>query len=100
MPCCSPFQDVARPPRDRRSIGSRRVAVTVAGPCGRCNETVRIGLYARHMTVQILGLLRAGAGDDEVAAAIEGCVEDKRAGHAIGQVNFIRPSRSMSQIGG
>lgn len=45
-------------------------------------------------------LLRSGASDDDIAAAIEQEVGAKWAGHAIGQVNFIRPNRSMSQIGG
>jgi GTP 3',8-cyclase len=44
--------------------------------------------------------LRSGADDDTLAAAIEAAVGTKWAGHAIGQVNFIRPSKSMSQIGG
>jgi GTP 3',8-cyclase len=38
--------------------------------------------------------------DDRLAAAIERAVGNKWAGHRIGQVDFIRPSRSMSQIGG
>jgi cyclic pyranopterin phosphate synthase len=46
------------------------------------------------------GPLRRGATDDELAEIIEGAVAAKWAGHAIGQVQFIRPSRSMSQIGG
>ena len=45
-------------------------------------------------------LLRADAGDDELAAAMARAVEGKWAGHGIGQVHFIRPRRSMSQIGG
>ncbi len=45
-------------------------------------------------------LLRSGAADDEIAAVIAGVVKDKWAGHAINQVHFIRPGRSMSQIGG
>jgi cyclic pyranopterin phosphate synthase len=45
-------------------------------------------------------LLRTGAADDDLAAAIERAVGTKWAGHRIGQVNFIRPARSMSQIGG
>ncbi|HVN51503.1 MAG TPA: GTP 3',8-cyclase MoaA [Acidimicrobiales bacterium] len=44
--------------------------------------------------------LRDGAGDDELAAIIAGAVHDKWAGHDIGGVHFIRPKRSMSQIGG
>jgi GTP 3',8-cyclase len=38
--------------------------------------------------------------DDRLAAEIERAVGTKWAGHRIGQVNFVRPSRSMSQIGG
>jgi cyclic pyranopterin phosphate synthase len=44
--------------------------------------------------------LRAGAADDELAAVIEQAVMAKWAGHQINQVHFIRPARSMSQIGG
>jgi cyclic pyranopterin phosphate synthase len=44
--------------------------------------------------------LRTGASDDDLAATIERAVGAKWAGHRIGQVNFIRPKRSMSQIGG
>ena len=46
------------------------------------------------------GPLRRGAGDDELATIVRGAVGDKWAGHSIGKVNFIRPARSMSQIGG
>jgi cyclic pyranopterin phosphate synthase len=35
-----------------------------------------------------------------VAREIERAVGTKWAGHAIGQVHFLRPKRSMSQIGG
>ena len=31
---------------------------------------------------------------------VERAVATKWAGHRIGQVNFVRPGRSMSQIGG
>jgi cyclic pyranopterin phosphate synthase len=50
--------------------------------------------------------LRSGAGldepdlDDRLAAAIAHAVGTKWAGHRIGQVDFVRPGRSMSQIGG
>ena len=46
------------------------------------------------------GLLRSGASDDEVADLVERAVATKWAGHGIGRVDFIRPARSMSQIGG
>jgi cyclic pyranopterin phosphate synthase len=41
-----------------------------------------------------------GQSDDELADAVRRCVAGKWAGHMIGQVQFIRPRRSMSQIGG
>ncbi len=46
------------------------------------------------------GLLRSGAADDEVCELLERAVAAKWAGHGIGRVDFIRPARSMSQIGG
>ena len=45
-------------------------------------------------------LLRGGASDREVAEEVQRCVAGKSAGHMIGQVQFVRPRRSMSQIGG
>ena len=45
-------------------------------------------------------LLRNGANDDELAEAVGTAVRGKWAGHQINQVHFIRPSKSMSQIGG
>ncbi|MEO5838427.1 MAG: GTP 3',8-cyclase MoaA [Acidimicrobiales bacterium] len=44
--------------------------------------------------------LRQGATDDELALMIEQSVHAKWAGHQINNVQFIRPKRSMSQIGG
>ncbi len=45
-------------------------------------------------------MMRSGADDDAVAAEIERAVGLKWAGHQINQVNFVRPARTMSQIGG
>jgi cyclic pyranopterin phosphate synthase len=59
--------------------------------------------------VDVRSILRQGVGgegsrsddiDDELAAALQRCVAGKAAGHMIGQVAFVRPRRSMSQIGG
>jgi GTP 3',8-cyclase len=50
--------------------------------------------------VDLRGLVRDGADDDELAGAIRRCVAEKAPGHMIGQVQFVRPRRSMSQIGG
>jgi GTP 3',8-cyclase len=45
-------------------------------------------------------ILRSGATDADLSGAIEACVGAKWAGHAINQVHFVKPRRSMSQIGG
>jgi cyclic pyranopterin phosphate synthase len=49
-------------------------------------------------------ILRSGAPDHELdtllAEEIVRAVGTKWAGHRIGQVDFVRPDRSMSQIGG
>ena len=46
------------------------------------------------------GLIRSGATDAEIGEMFERAVGSKWAGHGIGTVDFIRPARSMSQIGG
>ena len=69
-----------------------RVRLTADGQFRNC-------LFAVSET-DVRALLRSGAGDDEIAAALEGSVASKWAGHQINRVNFIRPRRSMSQIGG
>lgn len=50
--------------------------------------------------VDLRELLRNGGSDDQVLAAVAGEVDRKWAGHNIGNVHFIRPSKSMSQLGG
>jgi cyclic pyranopterin phosphate synthase len=50
--------------------------------------------------LDLRAMLRSGATDDDVVAAIRAEVGAKWAGHQINQVHFIRPARSMSQIGG
>ena len=45
-------------------------------------------------------LLRNGADDDEISDLFVNGVKEKWAGHQIGKSVFIRPSKSMSQIGG
>ncbi len=88
-------------------IGDVGVIASVSEPfCDRCDR-VRITADGKFRTclfaldeTDLRVLLRGGAGDDDLAAAIEHAVGHKWAGHHIGQVDFIRPSRSMSQIGG
>jgi cyclic pyranopterin phosphate synthase len=50
--------------------------------------------------VDLRAVLRSGGSDGELAATVRACVRGKWAGHMIGQTTFIRPRRSMSQIGG
>ncbi|MGH9115886.1 MAG: GTP 3',8-cyclase MoaA [Acidimicrobiales bacterium] len=69
-----------------------RIRLTAEGQLRNCLFSVR--------ETDVRSLLRGGATDDDLAAAIEAEVGRKWAGHQIGQVHFIRPARSMSQIGG
>jgi cyclic pyranopterin phosphate synthase len=69
-----------------------RVRVTAEGRFRTC-------LFALEET-DLRAVLRDGGSDDDLAAAIEGAVGTKWAGHRIGAVDFVRPGRSMSQIGG
>jgi cyclic pyranopterin phosphate synthase len=50
--------------------------------------------------VDLRAVLRSGGTDDDLGAVVERAVAGKWAGHGIGQVTFVRPRRSMSQIGG
>lgn len=69
-----------------------RVRITADGQFRNC-------LFATEET-DVRALLRNGAGDDEIAEALQRSVSSKWAGHSINQVHFIRPRRSMSEIGG
>jgi cyclic pyranopterin phosphate synthase len=69
-----------------------RIRLTAEGQLRSC-------LFAAD-EVDLRALVRGGATDDEVADAVRRCVAGKWAGHMIGQATFVRPRRSMSQIGG
>ena len=69
-----------------------RVRLTADGMLRHC-------LFATR-ELDLRALMRSGASDDDLAEAITAEVGAKWAGHQINQVHFIRPSRSMSQIGG
>ena len=87
--------------------GTVGVIPTVTKPfCGDCDR-VRLTADGQFRTClfattefNLLAMMRAGASDDDLAAEIERAVGLKWAGHQINQVNFVRPKRSMSQIGG
>jgi cyclic pyranopterin phosphate synthase len=69
-----------------------RVRITADGQFRNC-------LFATEET-DVRALLRDGSSDDVIGAALERSVAAKWAGHRINQVHFIRPSRSMSELGG
>jgi GTP 3',8-cyclase len=97
----------ARVVRFADGIGDVGVIPSVTEPfCGDCDR-VRITADGKFRTclfaldeTDLRAVLRGGGTDDELAAAISGAVGTKWAGHHIGKVDFIRPARSMSQIGG
>jgi GTP 3',8-cyclase len=74
--------------------------------CGSCDRVrltaegqLRSCLFALDET-DLRAVLRGGGSDDDLAGAVTRCVAGKWAGHMVNQVHFIRPRRSMSQIGG
>ena len=74
--------------------------------CSDCDRTrltadgqVRSCLFATEET-DLRGLLRAGAGDDEVESAWRTAMWRKAAGHGINNPDFVQPERPMSAIGG
>ena len=87
--------------------GTVGVIPTVTKPfCGDCDR-VRLTAEGQFRTClfattefDLRALLRSGASDDDLAAEIQRAVGTKWAGHQINQVTFVRPKRTMSQIGG
>jgi cyclic pyranopterin phosphate synthase len=94
-------------------VGDVGVIASVTEPfCESCDR-VRITAEGKFRTClfaldefDLRSILREGAGldaadlDDRLAGAIAAAVGTKWAGHHIGRVDFVRPARSMSQIGG
>jgi cyclic pyranopterin phosphate synthase len=87
--------------------GTVGVIPSVTKPfCGDCDR-VRLTADGQFRTClfateefDLRRAIRAGETDDELADRIERAVGTKWAGHKINQVDFVRPRRSMSQIGG
>ena len=74
--------------------------------CARCNRVritaegmLRTCLFSLSET-ELRVPMRAGASDAELAALIREAVWRKEPGHRINQPDFVRPAKSMSQIGG
>ena len=96
-----PGRDLAGPGLCRRSTASpARVGVigSVTRPfCGDCDRTrltadgqIRNCLFATEES-DLRGLLRAGAADEEIAAAWQAAMLGKRAGHGIDDPTFLQP---------
>ena len=74
--------------------------------CTTCNRVrltaeggLRTCLFSLHET-PLRDLMRGGASDDTLGHVIEAAIWQKEEGHEIGQAGFIKPAKSMSQIGG
>jgi cyclic pyranopterin phosphate synthase len=74
--------------------------------CKACDRTrltadgqVRNCLFATEET-DLRGLLRGGAGDDDIELAWRTAMWSKAAGHGINMPGFVQPPRPMSAIGG
>ena len=93
--------------RYRDGIGDVGVIASVTEPfCASCDR-VRVTAEGKFRTclfaldeTDLRAVMRDGGTDAELADAIEAAVGTKWAGHHIGAVDFVRPARSMSQIGG
>jgi GTP 3',8-cyclase len=87
--------------------GTVGVIPSVSKPfCGDCDRVrltadgqFRTCLFATN-EFDFRKLMRDGADDEVIAAEIQRAVGTKWAGHQINQVSFVRPKRTMSQIGG
>lgn len=82
------------------------IATVTRNFCAACDRTrltaegtVRSCLFSDDET-DVLGVLRSGAGDAEVAREWRAAMWGKQSGHGIGGTAFHRPRRSMGAIGG
>jgi GTP 3',8-cyclase len=88
-------------------IGSVGFIASVSRPfCGNCNRIrltadgkLRYCLFAIEET-DIKGILRSGAGDEEIERTIRSVVGAKWEGHEINTSRFVAPPRPMYAIGG
>lgn len=95
--------------RFRFEDGSGEIGVisSVSEPfCSSCNRIritsdgkLRTCLFA-HKETDLRALVRGGATDEEIMGAVRTAVLQKEEGHLINRPGFVRPERTMSQIGG
>jgi cyclic pyranopterin phosphate synthase len=105
-----PDRDLRAPATDYRYAdggGKLGFVASVTKPfCMNCNRVrltsdgkLRYCLFAIEET-DIKPLLRSGAPDEAIAAALRGNVAEKWLGHEIGKPQFVAPPRPMYAIGG
>jgi cyclic pyranopterin phosphate synthase len=88
-------------------IGEVGFISSVSEPfCSTCNRVritsdgkLRTCLFA-HEETDLRHLLRSAASDDRIRESILEAVYEKKEGHLINRPGFVRPARTMSQIGG
>jgi cyclic pyranopterin phosphate synthase len=88
-------------------IGKVGFIASVSRPfCGNCNRIrltadgkLRYCLFAIEED-DVKGLLRGGAGDEEIAAVVRYNLSRKWVGHEINSGKFVAPPRPMYSIGG
>lgn len=105
-----PGTDPSQPARDFTYAGGRGrlgliqpVTQPFCATCNRLRLTAEGQLRNCLFSVEEWDLrqpLREGADDAALLAVVRDCVAAKRPGHLIGQQDFVRPLRTMHQIGG
>lgn len=99
--------DPATPYRFTDGNGDVGIIASVTEPfCEECNRVrltadgqLRTCLFSITET-DLLTPLRAGASDETIANLIIESVKHKESGHQINAMNFVKPERNMSRIGG
>jgi cyclic pyranopterin phosphate synthase len=105
-----PDRDARAPATEYRyadGLGTVGFIASVSRPfCLNCNRIrltsdgkLRYCLFAIEET-DVKGVLRSGAPDEEIAAALRGTVRKKWLGHEINTSQFVAPPRPMHAIGG
>ncbi|MPV48484.1 GTP 3',8-cyclase MoaA [Pseudactinotalea sp. HY160] len=81
----------------------RSVTRPFCGTCDRVRLTadgqLRNCLFARTES-DLLGVIRGGGDDDDIARLMHTCIAGKLPGHGIDDPGFLQPDRPMSAIGG
>lgn len=108
-PCETDRPDPAPAERFRFVDGRGEIGVvsSVSKPfCGTCNRlrltaegSIRNCLFSDD-ELSARDVLRGGGSDDDLAMLLRRSVWGKARGHGINEVDFVRPTRSMSMIGG